>query len=84
MRDTAWTRGGSQPLAVMCRAARWQPRSYPQIWAVAAAGYLACVAMFTAVLGGPGSGDVGFIGPASGFAAAAAGQSYRLHRRRTG
>ena len=76
--------GGSGPLAVMRRAARWQPRSYPQIWVTAAAGYLACVAIFTAVLGGPGSGGIGFIGPASGFAAAAAGQSYRLNRRRTG
>jgi hypothetical protein len=77
-------RHGSRALAVMRGAARWQPRSYVQIWVIAAASYLAFVVVFTAFLGWPRAGGIGFVGAATGFACVGAGQSYRLNRRRVG
>jgi hypothetical protein len=46
-------RGGSvsRSLGLMRRVARWKPRSYVQIWAMAASGYVACAVIFTAALG---------------------------------
>jgi hypothetical protein len=76
--------GNSRPLAVMRRIARWQSRSYLQIWGIAVAGYLACVVIYTAALGWPRSGGLAFVAASVGWLGAASGQSYRLHRRRTG
>jgi hypothetical protein len=74
----------SRSLGLMRRVARWKPRSYVQIWAMAASGYVACAVIFTAALGWPRSGGLAFVGAAGGFIGGAAGQSVRLHRRRTG
>ncbi len=76
-------RGSSRALAAVRRVFRWQPRSYLLIWAIAIASYLACVVIFAA-LGWPHPRGLGFLGAAGGFAGGAIGQSYRLHRRRTG
>jgi len=79
-------RGGSvsRSLGAIGRVARWEARSYLQISVLAAAGYLACVVLSATVFGWPRSGAFGVVGAAGGFVGAAAGQSHRLHRRRTG
>lgn len=83
MREGARGRGSSRALAAMRRLARWQPRSYLQIWAMAASGYVVCTVLFIAVLGWPRSGGAGFVTAALTWSGVGAGQSYRLHRRRT-
>ena len=77
-------RGKFRPPAVMHRVGRWQPRSYPQIWAIAAAGYLVCPVIVTAVTGWPRAGDAAFVTAALTWCGVGAGQSCRLKRRRTG
>jgi hypothetical protein len=62
---------------------QWKPRSYPQIWAIAAAGYLVCPVIVTVVSGWPRAGGAAFVTAALVWIGGAAGQSYRLHRRRT-
>jgi hypothetical protein len=69
---------------VIRRAVRWQPRSYLQIWAIAASGYAVCPILFIAVFGWPRAGGAEFVSAAMIWSGAGAGQSYRLHRRRTG
>jgi hypothetical protein len=75
---------GSRALAVARHVGRWQPRSYVQIWAMAASGYLLCAVVFGAALGWPRSGGAEFVSAAVIWSGVGAGQSYRLHRRRTG
>ena len=67
MRDAARTRSSSRPLAVVRRAMRWQPRSYLQIWALAAACYLVCPVIVTLVAGWPRAGGVAFVTAALGW-----------------
>jgi|GEM_PF-3577764 hypothetical protein len=84
MHEGARGRGSSPALAAVRRVARWQPRSYLQIWAIAATGYLVCPVLFIAVLGWYRSGGAEFVSAAMIWSGVGAGQSYRLHRRRTG
>jgi hypothetical protein len=50
---------------------------------MAASSYVACTVLFIAVLGWPRSGGGGFVTAALTWSGVGAGQSYRLHRRRT-
>jgi hypothetical protein len=74
----------ARPMAVLRRAVRWQPRSYPQVWAIAAAGYLVCPVIVIVVTGWPRAGGAAFVTAALIWSGVGSGQSYRLHRRRTG
>jgi hypothetical protein len=84
MREGARARGSSPALAAVRRVGRWQPRSYLQIWAIAAIGYLVCPVLFIAVLGWHRSGGAEFASAAMIWSGVGAGQSHRLHRRLAG
>jgi hypothetical protein len=61
---------------------RWRPRTYPQVWAVAASGYLACALIFPLF---PWHGQRDNVWAALAIPSILNGLmgSYRLHRRRT-
>jgi hypothetical protein len=68
----------------MWRALRWQPRSYPQVWALSAACYVVCAGSGL-LIGAPHRQDaLVFIGLAIGFIVIGLVSSWRLDRRRNG
>ena len=83
MRQGGRGRGSSRALAAAHRVVRWQPRSYVQVWAMAASGYVVCAVVFAAIVGWHRAGGPAFVSAAVIWSGAGAGQSYRLHRRRT-
>jgi hypothetical protein len=50
---------------------------------MAASGYVVCAVVFTAIVGWHRAGGPEFVSAAVIWSGAGAGQSYRLHRRRT-
>jgi hypothetical protein len=73
-----------RPLMLLRRAARWQARSYLQIWVMAVSGYLGCEIIYGVVVGWPWQRTSAFVTAALVWIAFGIGQSYYLHRRRTG
>lgn len=74
---------GLRPLMVLRRAARWQARSYMQIWVMAVSGYLACEIMYGIFVGWPWQRASALVTAALIWISFGIGQSYYLHRRRT-
>jgi hypothetical protein len=66
------------------RALRWQPRSYLQVWALAASGYLACTIGFLVFPDWPRDGRIAWVMAALTQLGIGISQSCYLHRRRTG
>jgi hypothetical protein len=83
MRDGASGRSGPRPLTVIRRTARWQPRTYVQIWAMAVASYLVCELAYRIFAGWPRQPAVAFVTAAVIWVGIGISQSYYLHRRRT-
>jgi hypothetical protein len=73
---------GRSWLGVLGRVVRWEAKSYTQIWAICAAGYLCCAIAFPLIDGWTRQGAFGFAGMAAPWIGTGTGLSIRLHGRR--
>ena len=78
--------GPGQPglVALIGRARRWRPRSYRQIWLIAAAGYLACAGTCWLAGAWPRHGPDTIVALSGAWLGFGALQSWDLERRRNG